>query len=257
LSQQGSNLPGFREAQLAFSAHIRNPEVYARPADVEPRRMKIYLELFYNNIENFLANGFPVAKKILMERGSWHPLVRSFVDQHASNSPYFLEISQEFLTYLGDLEQPDLPGFLLELCHYEWVELALSVSELELTDVAADPDGDLLKNPIVVSPLIWKLAYRYPVHLLGERYQPEQVPDQVTHLVVNRRYDDRIAFIVSNAVTLRLLDILESQPLAERALAQLAEELPGMDSQLVYDHGIETLQKLRDAEILLGTEPGH
>lgn len=79
----------------------------------------------------------------------------------------------------------------------------------------------------------------------------------MTHLVVNRRYDDRIAFIVSNAVTLRLLDILESQPLAERALAQLAEELPGMDSQLVYDHGIETLQKLRDAEILLGTERGH
>jgi hypothetical protein len=79
----------------------------------------------------------------------------------------------------------------------------------------------------------------------------------VTHLVVNRRSDDRIAFIVSNAATLRLLDILKSQPLAQAALAQLAEELPGIDLQLVRDRGIETLQKLRDAEVLLGTELEH
>ena len=63
--------------------------------------MSIYLSLFYNNIENFLASAFPVAKRVLGEK-PWHELVREFVHRHPSTSPYFLEISQEFLSFLGD-----------------------------------------------------------------------------------------------------------------------------------------------------------
>ena len=65
MPRRGSNLPGFRETQIEFSAHIRNPDSNPRPVDVEPRRMQIYLDLFYNNIEGFLANGFPIAKQVL------------------------------------------------------------------------------------------------------------------------------------------------------------------------------------------------
>ena len=252
---QGSNLPGFRNAQLAFAAHIRDPDENPRPADIEPRRMKIYLELFYNNIEKFLSSGFPVAKRILDKQGCWHPLVRRFVAEHPSSSPYFLEISQEFLTFLGDCDDSDLPDFLLELCHYEWVELALSISEIELADLRVDPDGDLTTQPLVISPLIWKLVYRYPVHQIGEKYQPDQMPDTPTFLVVNRRRNDQIGFVVSNALTLRLLDLLAEQPLATVALDALQQEHPDLDSQSVHDHGIATLRQLRDAEVVLGTEP--
>jgi hypothetical protein len=217
--------------------------------------MKIYLELFYSNIESFLASGFPVAKQILESQQRWHPLVRRFVAEHPSSSPYFLEISQEFLSYLGDLNDPDLPEFLLELCHYEWVELALSVSQTELEDSIADPNGDLLTRPLVISPLIWKLAYRFPVHLLGEQYQPQQAPDLPTYLIVNRRRDDSIGFVISNALTFRLLEILMQQPLARRALAELSTEMPQLSAETLNERGIETLQQLRDAEVVLGTEP--
>ncbi|MFP6834742.1 MAG: putative DNA-binding domain-containing protein, partial [Pseudomonadales bacterium] len=124
MQPSGSNLPGFRELQLDFAAHIRNPDANPRPDGIEARRMQIYLDLFYNNIEGFLANGFPITKKLL---GSalWHQVARDFVDRHASESPYFLEISQEFLTYLELAKRADLPDFIIELCHYEWVELAL------------------------------------------------------------------------------------------------------------------------------------
>lgn len=219
--------------------------------------MKIYLELFYNNIENFLSSGFPVAKQILSARQQWHPLVRRFVADHPSSSPYFLEISQEFLSFLGDLKSDDLPDYLLELCHYEWVELALSVSEIELADTPADQAGDLLTSPLVLSPLIWKLAYRYPVHLIGEKHQPQNEPDVPTYLIVNRRRDDSIGFVVSNALTFRLLEILKKQPLAHAALAELAAEMPQLSLETVNERGIETLQNLRDAEVLLGTEPEH
>ena len=96
MSLPGRNLPKFAEVQLEFTAHIRNPDMHTAPVDIEPRRMRIYLELFYKNIENFLATGFPVAKQVLGE-SAWHPLVRSFVHRHGSESPYFLEITQELI----------------------------------------------------------------------------------------------------------------------------------------------------------------
>ena len=253
MSRRGSNLPDFREVQLAFAAHIRNPELNARPGGVEPRRMQIYLDLFYNNIESFIANAFPITKQIL-DGTRWHAMVRDFVHRHPSESPYFLEISQEFLTYLGNLENSELPDFLLELCHYEWVELALSVSELEIPDEGVDRSGDLMNNVIVVSPLIWKLAYRYPVHEIGQRHQPVRPPDAATQLVVFRRRDDTVGFLVANPVTFRLLEILETPSSGSAALDILAPELPEYDQVVVREKGIETLDQLRDSEIVLGTQ---
>ena len=255
MPQSGSNLPDFRATQLEFAAHIRNPEENPRPADVEARRMKIYLELFYNNIEGFLASGFPIAKKILGDE-AWHALVRKFVHRHPSESPYFLEISQEFLTFLSvhAPEDETLPEFLLELAHYEWVELALGVSELTIPDSGFDADGDLLDGPLKLSPLIWCLAYRWPVHEIGPGHVPEQAPAEPTQLIVYRRRDDTVAFMVVNAVTLRLVQILESGESPRAAFRQIAEELPTLDSKVIYEQGIATLSRLRDAQIILGVE---
>ncbi len=268
MPRRGSNLPGFRETQIEFAAHIRNPESNPRPADIEPRRMQIYLDLFYNNIEGFLANGFPIAKQVL-GHDAWHELAREFVHLHPSESPYFLEVSQEFLTFLGTLGSGRVADFLLELCHYEWVELALNVSDITVSDVTTpdeeiDPSGDLLGQRIVVSPLIWPLAYRYPVHEIGPRYQPDTPPEEPTHLVVYRRNDDKVKFLLANAVTLRLIELLGGVPLGasrneadritgERALTQICSELPTVESAVVYEKGVATLAQLRKAQILLGT----
>lgn len=263
MSRRGSNLPGFRETQIEFAAHIRNPESNPRPADVEPRRMQIYLDLFYNNIEGFLANGFPIAKQVL-GHDAWHELVREFVHLHPSDSPYFLEVSQEFLTFLGARGAGRVADFMLELCHYEWVELALNVSDVAMPEEEIDPSGDLLGQRIVVSPLIWPLAYRYPVHEIGPQYQPLDPPAESTHLVVYRRKDDKVKFLLANAVTLRLIELLGGVPLGavsnessritgEQALTQICSELPTVDSAVVYEKGVATLNQLRKAQILLGT----
>jgi hypothetical protein len=254
MPRAGSNLPGFRETQLSFAAHIRNPEAHPAPGDVEPRRMQIYLDLFYNNIESFLASGFPIAKKVL---GSdfWHVLVREFVHRHGSESPYFLEISQEFLSFLDQRQDlpPHLPPFLLELCHYEWVELALGVSEVEYPTEGYDSKGDLLGGPVMVSPLIWCLAYRWPVHQIGPGRVPEAAPERGTELIVYRRRDDQVKFMAVNAVTLRLIALLQSGSSGKIALQDLAAEMGEPDSQIVYEQGIATMRRLFDAEILLGS----
>ena len=253
MSRRGNNLADFRETQLEFAAHIRNPAINQLPNGVEARRMRIYRDLFYNNIESFLASGFPIAKKVLGDT-LWHGLVNDFVYRHPSESPYFLEISQEFLTYLNRLKRTDLPGFLLELCHYEWVELALSVSAVELPGSGFDSNGNLLDSQVQVSPLIWCLAYRYPVHQIGPEFQPSTPPATgVTHLIVYRRDDDSVHFMVSNALTLRLIELLQAHHTGDRALQLLAEEIPTVNVARVSAEGVATLQQLLDAGILLGS----
>ena len=259
MSPDGQNLPGFMAQQLDFAAHIRNPEVHPRPPDIEPRRMQIYLDLFFNNIESFLAGTFPVAKSLL-DPPVWLALVRGFLHGHPSESPYFAEISQEFMTFLSSRAidaEPVLPACFLELCHYEWVEMALAIDDEPLPE--ADIEGDLLDDVIVVSPLIWPLGYRFAVHNIGPDHRPDSPPADPTCLVVYRRRDDSVKFMESNAVTNRLIEILsQSQSQTGRqALDQLAEEIgtkpSTIESRTIREQGLATLVRLRDAEIILGT----
>lgn len=238
--------------QLDFAAHIRNPGEHSRPADVEPRRMQIYLDLFYNNIEAFLAGAFPVCKRTLGDE-RWHSLVRAFVHRHPSESPYFLEISQEFLTFLGDTNAQELPAFLLELCHYEWVELALAVAEDDYPNEGIDPQGNLLTGVPLVSPLIWKLAYAYPVHQIGPDFQPQSPSSEPTLLVVYRRRDDTIGFMSVTPLTMALLDELDGVRSGREALQRVAAQVPDLDSDLVHKEGLATLEQLRNAQIVMGT----
>jgi len=250
--RRGDNLPGFVARQLDFAAHIRNPDVHPRPGDVEPRRMQIYLDLFYNNIESFLAGAFPVAKRTLGDE-RWHVLARDFVHRHASTAPYFLEISQEFLTFLAEDGPTDVPPWLLELCHYEWVELALSVAEEDIPSEGIDPEGDLLIGEPVVSPLVWKLAYHYPVHHIGPDFQPDAPGATPTQLVVYRRRDDRVKFMAVTPLTMALLDELEAGGTGREAFDRLAARAPGLDADTMQQEGLATLERLRNAEVLLGT----
>lgn len=253
MPRPGDNLPGYRATQLAFAAHIRHPQQNPAPAGIEARRMRIYTDLFYNNVESFLAGAFPVAKQILGEQARWHPLVRRFLHRHGSQSPYFLEISQEFLAFLAAADEGDLPPFLLELCHYEWVELALSVADEDLDQVAADRNGDLAVGVPLVSPLIWKLGYQYPVHRIGVANQPTRPPAQPTQLIVYRCRDDRVRFMEVSGLTLPLLDALDGERTGEQALRCLIAETPGLEPESAYEMGLATLERLRKAEIVLGT----
>ena len=188
--------------QERFAAHLRNPEKHAAPEDVEDRRMEIYRNLFFRNIHNFISNNFPVLRKLYSEQ-QWDQLVREFYDEHKSRTPLFPEIPREFLHYIQE-ERQDRPGdppFMLELAHYEWVELAVSLDEHEIDDVPADPDGDLLEGIPVLSPLAWPVSYQYPVHRIRPDYQPQEPPDEATHLLVYRNRQDDVKFMQLNAVS--------------------------------------------------------
>ena len=59
----------------------------------------------------------------------------------------------------------------LELAHYEWVELALSLDTREIRQDGINPDGDLLSGVPVLNELSWSLVYDYPVQRIGPDYR--------------------------------------------------------------------------------------
>ncbi len=246
----------FQVTQYQFAAHIRNPKVNPAPAGIEDRRLAVYRDLFYNNVESFIASGFPVLRS-LCDDGYWHQMVREFFATHHCKSPYFLEIGEEFLAYLQHERTPksdDFP-FLLELAHYEWVELALEIAEDELPATGVNPRGDLMLGVPVISPLACVLSYHYPVHRISDSFIPEQPPEQPTFLVVHRDHSDVVRFVEINAVTARLFDVLKENPLyrGEQAVDQVIKEIEHPQPVEAKAGGAEALELLRRSGVILGT----
>jgi hypothetical protein len=250
------NRPDFIRRQYEFAAHIRDPKHQPVPVDVEERRMAVYRELFYNNIEGFLSGTFPVLRSITADE-SWHAMVRDFFAHHQSRTPLFLEIPREFLNWLRaerTAQADDVP-YLYELAHYEWVELALSVAEETVPVAGIDATGDLLDGIPVLSPLAWHFSYSWPVHRIGPDFRPDAPGSVQSCLVVYRNAEDEVGFLEINPVTRRLLELIgEARGLSGRELLeQIASELTHPDPSIVMAGGREILEGLRARSVLLCT----
>lgn len=251
-------MSNFVDLQKQFAAHLRNPFVNEAPEGIEDRRLQVYRGLFFRNMNALLGYNFPVLKK-LYGTEKWERLVRDFYTRHQSHAPLFPELPREFVQFLehGRGANPDDPPFLVELAHYEWVELALAYDATDLDEAAAavDPDGDLLEGVPAPSPLAWRFSYRFPVHRIRPDFQPTEPPAEMTHLVVYRTRNDEVCFMVLNAVAARLLEMIQTRDRSGREhLAAVAAELGAGHSESVQQHGLTLLSQLRGREVLLGTK---
>jgi hypothetical protein len=238
----------FKDKQYAFAAHIRDPDNVAAPEGIEARRMAIYRKLFFN----------PVLRKIHSD-DQWRRFIRGFLQHHQAQTPYFLQLPEEFLSYLQNEFEPrdeDYP-FLLELAHYEYAELALAVSEDEENLAGVDPDGDLLANIPVKSALSRTYGYHFPVHRISPNYLPDEQNEQgVVYLALYRGTDGKVGFLELNAVTAALLDDIENNEndlSGEQLLRALAEKINYPDTDALVAHGADALRQMRQLEILSGT----
>lgn len=243
--------------QRTLAAHIRDPGHAPPPEGIEPRRLQVYRDLFFNNVQSMLAGNFPVIRRIL-DDAAWSTLLRDFFREHPARTPLFTELPREFLHYLDTRAEAGRadPAWLRELAHYEWVELALQLHETRPADVAHDPGGDLLGGRPQLSPLAWPLAYQWPVHQLGPDYLPDAPPAQPTLLLLLRRDDGTIDFQALSPLTYRLLERLEAHPdlTGLQQLQALATEAAAPDVDSFVRDGATMLAQLRSDGILIGTQ---
>lgn len=182
----------------------------------------------------------------------WAKLVRAFFATHRSRTPYFRQIPDEFIQFLqGEWAADDAyPPYLLALAHYEWIELALSVSSRS-ADRVVDAEGDLLDGVPVANPVLANLRYDWPVHRIAPR---RKVAAAETYLLVYRDADDAVQFVEINAFTARLIALLEPGTLTGRAaLDTLATESRHPDPAVIVQAGTALLADLRARGALLGT----
>jgi len=246
-----------RALQYGFTAYLRDPHRAAPPPGIEQRRMDIYVELLFNNIEGLLSSNFPVIRSLYGE--DWQPFVREFFAEHRSRTPLFLEIGREFLRYVEERQQQgrDDPPFLLELAHYEWAELALTIDETDIANIAHDPAGDPVQGVPVVSPLAWPLGYRFPVHTIAPDFRPDEAPEQPTLPLLVRDRSDKVSFIEINPLTALLLQKLQENTTRTglECLDALLRENGQDGDAAIREGGLAVLRELKAREAILGTRP--
>jgi len=253
MSQQPKT-PSFIDTQYQFAAFLRDPENQTMPHNIEPRRMAIYQELFYNNIEGFISNGFPVLRQIFSDE-DWHSMIRDFMIKHHCKTPLFHEIGREFIAYLEhERDNANDPIFIQELAHYEWVELALSV----LDNVEAEPsklnsNQNNLDIHFKTSSLAWPLVYNYPVHKIGPDFQPYEASKSPVHLLVYRNKQDNITFLELNPVSARLLNLFNEGLTGQMAAEQIANELQHPNPHIVIDGARALINDWLQREVLISS----
>ena len=236
-----------RAQQLALSRHLRDPRA-APPEGIRPERLALYGRLLYNNLQSLLAGNFPVIRATLPD-ARWHALVRAFYAGHRCRTPLFTEIGREFVRWLEDVRDPDLPPWLGELAHYEWVELALQISDAappaDARPLDAGSGSELLDAVPLLSPLAWALAYRWPVHRLGPAYQPAEPPGAPTLLLVRRDGDGDVRFAELSPLAFRLLELLAPGDRTGRdCLLALAGEAAADDPDALLAEGAALLARM-------------
>ncbi|WP_028628276.1 HvfC family RiPP maturation protein [Metapseudomonas resinovorans] len=237
---------------MSMARYVRDPQHNAPPPGIEVRRLAVYRQLFFGNVESLLAGGFPVLRASLGPK-QWQALNESFYADYRCQTPLFTEISGEFVDYLaeGGADAQGLPPWVVELAHYEWVEAALLLSDRR--EPAHDPEGDLLDGVPLLSNLAWPLAYQWPVSEIGPDYLPHVAPEQPTLVLARRGADMNVHFSRLAPLAHALLDSLQERNCSGREhLAALAEAI-GADSETILPQGLALLENLRAQGVVLGT----
>ena len=244
-------MSGLAEQFRALARHVRDPGAHAGPPGIEARRLKVYRDLVYNNLEGLLAGTFPVIRKTLGD-ADWSVLVRGFLARHHARTPLFPELGRELVAFLQAQPDPQRP-WLAELAHYEWAELGLQLSDAAMP--AHDPAGDLLEGVPVLSTLAWPLAYRWPVDRIGPAFQPLEAPPHPTLVLLRREPDGRIHFSALSPLLFRLLELVDGNTTRSgRALLRtLADEAGRADFDDFLAQAAPMIRRLHAEAVLPGT----
>ena len=247
----------FQTIQHQFAHHLKGGAVPDSLKAVEPRRLNVYRELFFNNVKGFVDAAYPVLASLYSET-EWQQEIRDFWQLHDCQTPYFLGIAEEFLSYLAEERQPkpnDFP-FLLELAHYEWVELAIATRKTEQPQAGYAAWLDNESHMVAVSELAWSLSYRFPVHYISPDYLPDTPAEQGIFLIVYRDSDDEVRFMEINGLTAHMLHLIQQAGKLQLSelKTQLIQTVPQIAPQQLQASLAQILTQLGQKGILIRTK---
>jgi hypothetical protein len=238
-----SSISSLQRFQRDFARHLRSPSEARRPNGVPIRAAEIYSELLFNNICGFINACFPVARGMMTDTG-WRVLCRRFFRDHASHTPIFSRIPEQFVQFVAAHAQSlRVPAWMPDLLHYEWIEL-------EVDTALGEPERNGTRL-LTLNPTARNLSYDWPVHRISPAFRPRS--KQPTYLLVYRNRELKVCFLEINDVTAALLDILAVSPKTSAdAIAQLAKQLGYASPDPLQIHGRQLLADFIQQDIITG-----
>lgn len=247
--------PAFFGVQRRFTRYLRDPENRTPPSDVKPDGLAVYTNAVIANMEAFMGDNFPRVKEVL-HPDHWRRMVRDYYIRHESKASLFVELPDEFLSYLDvTRDDPDDPPFLSELAHFENLENIVSTDEAVIDEGAVDREGDSLHRVPVINPTTRIARYAYPVHVIDADNQPLEPPAAATNIVAFRDRGNVYGFMDVNSATARIVDLLMTDQglTGEQILRTIAAELKHPDVDAVISGGTSILSRLVERDVIIGT----
>ncbi|MEX1221434.1 MAG: putative DNA-binding domain-containing protein [Idiomarina sp.] len=199
----------FQKLQKRFAEYLRNPQQHSFHDIAEQRRLHVYRDLIRNNLQSFLNSAFPVSRKVLGE-DLWRLTGDAFRASHQAQSPYFADISGDFVDHLqsADIQALQPYPFIRELVHYEWVELRVSLDHLP-ENLNLVTEASIAQAQLVVNPTAQILRYQFPVHEVTVDNQPQEPLSEAILLVVFKNAQGAVKFMQLSPLTALLLQHLQ------------------------------------------------
>ncbi len=242
----------FAEVQNEFMDYIKDP-ANPLPKGIEPRRMSVYRELFFNNVKGFVSNAFPVLETLYTEE-QWNELIQTFFVTHDCQTPIFVEIAQEFLIFLQSEYEPKEydPVFMLELAHYEWLELVVSVAQQQrqLKPLVSE---DIESAALSLSESAKVAQYSFDVQHISLDYQPVEPLETPRFFCVYRDQDEEVSFLRLTPLSAQVLSFIEheAQTSFEAITSWLNQAYPQMEFADIQQGCLRLLRQMAEKRIVL------
>ena len=243
----------FKQVQQSFIDYIRDPSL-PLPIDTDVRHMQVYRELFFNNVMGFVSNGFPVLKSLYSDE-DWQALAQRFFSQHDCKSPIFIDIAGEFLNFLQLQYQPtdSDPLFMLELAHYEWLELVVAVAQSRDDEYLLSLE-QLSLQTLCLSQTARVAQYHFEVQHIRQDYRPQRRLDTPVFFCLYQDADAEVCFLQLTPLSAQVMALLTSQ--SNVTLIQIINWLtniyPQIEPQMIEQGCIQLLEQLVSKGIVLG-----
>ncbi|MCL1091311.1 putative DNA-binding domain-containing protein [Shewanella profunda] len=235
----------FKQVQQSFIDYIRDP-TKPLPLDTSLERMQVYRELFFSNVMGFVSNGFPVLKSLYSEN-DWLVLVQDFFSHHDCKSPIFIDIAGEFLDFLQREYQPKDtdPVFMLELAHYEWLELVVAVAQQDAKEAEIHP-AQIQDIPLCLSSTARVAQYHYPVQHIRHDFRPEECLDTPVFFCIYQDEEGEVSFLQLNPLSAQVLAYLAGQGLTsfEGIVNWLTITYPQITPEVLAQGCLQLLEQL-------------
>ena len=127
--------------------------------------LKQYRRLLRNNINNAMAQAFPISKEVLTSK-EWDFLIDDFFANHKARTSQIWKLPYEFYKYIEmqsfaiKFNKP----YLNDLLHFEWMEIEVHTMQDSYPELYKS-EGDMKLDNIEVNPEYRLIKLNYPVHL--------------------------------------------------------------------------------------------